>query len=275
MRKTESGQALVIVLLVMAVGLTMGLSVISRSVTDIKISQQEAESARAFSAAEAGIEQALLAKGAVSDDIGGIRYNVVPTTLGAETAFVFPTAIEAGDTQTVWLVEHDSNGNLTETERYTEATIDLYWGDEGQAAETTTPALEATLIYKEVNAFKIKRGAYDPNGGRRESNSFDSADVGSYSVGGKTFLFRKTGFTLPTSPLIPYALRLKLLYNDNQSQILGVKGTANLPSQGKCYESTATVTQTGVSRKVRQCQFYKTPPAIFDYALFSEGSLVK
>ena len=59
MKKSELGQALIIILLVMAVGLTMGLAVVSRSVTDIRISQQEEESARAFSAAEAGIRQQL------------------------------------------------------------------------------------------------------------------------------------------------------------------------------------------------------------------------
>ncbi|MGB9585898.1 MAG: hypothetical protein ACPL7A_00585, partial [Anaerolineales bacterium] len=59
--KKNSGQALLIILLVMAVGLTIGLAVISRSVTDIRISRQEEESARMFSVAEAGIEEALKA----------------------------------------------------------------------------------------------------------------------------------------------------------------------------------------------------------------------
>ena len=286
--RNQRGQALLIVVLVMAVALTIGLAVVSRSITDIKISRQEEESARVFSVAEAGIEEALKLGSGTSGTIGEgealIGYTVSETGQGGGTEFVFP-AINAGDTQTVWLVEHDNDGNLTETGRYTGNTIDLYWGNEGQAADqATTPALEATVIYKDGSNYKIKRGAYDPYDGvdsSRNANGFDDADsAGGYSVGVKTFQFRKTGFTLPALPLIPYALRLKLIYNNDQSQILGVAdnnadGAQNFPSQGKCYESTASLSTSGITRKVQQCQFHKTPPGIFDYVLFSEGGLTK
>lgn len=53
------GQAALIVTLVVIVGLTVAVAVISRSVTDIGISTQEEERARSFSAAEAGVEDAL------------------------------------------------------------------------------------------------------------------------------------------------------------------------------------------------------------------------
>jgi len=286
--RNQRGQALLIVVLVMAVALTIGLAVVSRSITDIKISRQEEESARVFSVAEAGIEEALKLGSGTSGTIGEgealIGYTVSETGQGGGTEFVFP-AINAGDTQTVWLVEHDNDGNLTETGRYTGNTIDLYWGNEGQAADqATTPALEATVIYKDGSNYKIKRGAYDPYDGvdsSRNANGFDDADsAGGYSVGVKTFQFRKTGFTLPALPLIPYALRLKLIYNNDQAQILGVAdnnadGAQNFPSQGKCYESTASLSTSGITRKVQQCQFHKTPPGIFDYVLFSEGGLTK
>ncbi|MBU3957074.1 hypothetical protein KKI19_02265 [Patescibacteria group bacterium] len=48
MKRDSSGQALLIILLVMAVALTIGLSVVSRSITDIRISQEQEQSARAF-----------------------------------------------------------------------------------------------------------------------------------------------------------------------------------------------------------------------------------
>src|SRR4030067_2407301 len=55
----QKGQALLIILLVLSVVLTLALSFVSRSVTDITITSQEEESVRALSAAEAGVEQAL------------------------------------------------------------------------------------------------------------------------------------------------------------------------------------------------------------------------
>lgn len=53
------GQIALIVILVVVVGLTVAVSVLSRSVTTVSISTKEQEKARSFSAAEAGIEDAL------------------------------------------------------------------------------------------------------------------------------------------------------------------------------------------------------------------------
>ena len=55
----ERGQALLIVLLVMTVALTVGLSVATRTIVNVRITTQEEQSQRAFSAAEAGIEETL------------------------------------------------------------------------------------------------------------------------------------------------------------------------------------------------------------------------
>ena len=55
----NSGQAILLVVLVMIVGLTVGLSVVSRSIVSIKTSTEEADSQKALAAAEAGIEKAL------------------------------------------------------------------------------------------------------------------------------------------------------------------------------------------------------------------------
>ena len=49
---------LLVVVLTMIVALTVGLSLASRTITNMKISKQNEESQRAFQAAEAGIELA-------------------------------------------------------------------------------------------------------------------------------------------------------------------------------------------------------------------------
>ena len=63
MKKGEntSGQALLIILLVLSVALTTGLALVARTTTDISISEKETASSKAFEAAEAGIEEALKA----------------------------------------------------------------------------------------------------------------------------------------------------------------------------------------------------------------------
>ena len=58
-RSREAGQAGLIVMLVMVVLLTLGVSIATRSTQDVTQSRQEEETSRVFDAAEAGIEEAL------------------------------------------------------------------------------------------------------------------------------------------------------------------------------------------------------------------------
>src|SRR5258708_19008650 len=57
----QKGQALLIMVLVMVVMLTVGLSLASRTIFQTKTATEEADSQRAFDAAEAGIERILAA----------------------------------------------------------------------------------------------------------------------------------------------------------------------------------------------------------------------
>src|SRR3989344_4715713 len=57
--RRQAGQILLIVILVIVISSTVGLSLVSRSITSLRTSTEEAEPQKAFSAAEAGIERAL------------------------------------------------------------------------------------------------------------------------------------------------------------------------------------------------------------------------
>ena len=260
----QSGQALLIVLLVMAVGLTIALSIVSRSVTDIRISQGEEESARAFSAAEAGIEESLRAGSAISPDLEGISIQVTETERGGGDSFVFDSTIDEGDTQTVWLVPHDSDGNLVLSPYYTEGTIDVCW----QETDPET-ALEAAIFYQDpAGNYKVARGAYDDQASSR-GEGFDSPDSDQCSILDRKKELNLAGFGITPSVDTLIALRLRPLYNQAEVGVEGAGGDGGLiPTQEKCFESTAT-TENGVTRKVRQCQSFPAPPAIFDYVLFS------
>src|SRR3972149_7458157 len=58
-KPNEVGQVFLIVLLVMVIALTVGLSVASRNIVSLRTSEEERDSQRALAAAEAGIEQSL------------------------------------------------------------------------------------------------------------------------------------------------------------------------------------------------------------------------
>jgi len=59
LKTNQSGQVLVIFLLVLVIGLALVLSIASRTVTDIRQTTTSDESNRAYFAAESGIEDAL------------------------------------------------------------------------------------------------------------------------------------------------------------------------------------------------------------------------
>lgn len=266
-KQNNSGQVLLIILLIMAVVLTVGLSVVSRSITDIRISQEQEESARVFFVAEAGIESLLAGEELPSFE----GYNVTSSTkkLGEWDSFVFPEEIKVGDTQTLWLVNH-LDGETLGSDFYQGDYINLYWGKEGQEPDTDdTPALEAILYYDD-NGFKTKRWAFDPNSNRTSENKFEIANFSYSTIDDKLFSFL---IRIDLPPGDKYALRLKLIYN-NEKQLLGVaSGGYYFPLQGNCYQVTAQAVVSGIASKVEQCQLYSSLPGMFDYVLYSESNL--
>jgi len=276
-RKTsKNGQVVLIVLLIMSVILVVGLSIASRSVTDIKISQQSQEAARALWVAQAGLEEAIKLNQSIGagekQPLGGVEYSVSKVGIGGANEFVFPGNFGPDEPAVLWLVEHNaSTKEIDDSVYYTGSKLTFYWGDKS-ACDANSPALEATLVYKDSgNKFQNKRYVYDHcSSGRTQNFSDSNIDC---SFGGKNFAFCSSAETLnlPVGSK-PYLVRLKLLFN-NTPQPVGVGGDANFPGQGDCYESSATVAESGVTRKLRQCQLWGTTPSIFDNVLFSGNSL--
>lgn len=274
-KNSESGQAVLIILLIMTVILTIGLSVVSRSVTDVKISQQTQESARAFWVAQAGLEKAIKANaGITTETLNNINYSVSKIGLGAGKEFVFPEKAKASESVTLWLVGHnESTGEINDTVSFKDK-ITLYWGNEGESSDLeTTPALEATLIYNK-GGFKTMRYVFDPYSDRSVPTYFSTVN-GPFTISGQNFSFSSDEIDLKDFGT-PYFLLFKLLFNTSP-QVLGAKvsssSSSNLPSQGNCFESQATISESGIVRKLKQCQFWLVSPNIFDYVLFSGGGI--
>jgi len=163
MSKNNSGQSLLVILLVMAVILTIGLAVASYSITNIKISQQEEESARAFSVAEAGIEESLKAGSATNVTIGEITADVTEIIQGNSDEFDFGgSKFPSGELANVWLIGHTEEGAFSpETHFPYDGQITLCWGD-STTLNDSTPALELALVYKNsLGEYKVIRQGYE------------------------------------------------------------------------------------------------------------------
>lgn len=276
----QSGQVVLITLLVLTIATTVALSLVSRTTTDTTITNQIEESSRAFSAAEAGIEEALLSGegsgGAQVLEGGQAQYDVTVAAIGgAAGIFEFPKKTIRGVTETLWLVDHEADGSLDETPLYTASTIGVCW-----SGETTVPAMLATLLYKESTdgSYRVAKAAFDPDATRAVTNNFSSA-YDPAGCGGTTDTAYKVTITFSSldasiNPAVDIllALRLKTVYAD--ARIAIDTGAQPLPLQGNKIDSTGS-TSGGTNRKIVVYQQYRSPATIFDAAVYSQGSVLK
>lgn len=289
-----SGQAILVVLLIMVIALTVGVSVSLRSIKNIKISTRTEESQRAFSAAEAGLEAVLSDSGGgtVTGDLSSVTnqtvsYSATKDYYGDGQEFVFPQKTGRDDTQQVWLISHEEGNTGLPTENCTAAdqfkrcylgnSLTLCWGNGSE-----NPALEATLIFKEGIEYKIKKFAIDPLTTR--ANNFETADDNNSGSGLQADcsvgLYRKV-ISFPAG-VLNIAVRLRLLYNTTEQELAvkSIDPTFNLPYQGLVYRSSGStkVSGTNETAQVRTLEFKKSYPylpGLFDFALFSGTAITK
>lgn len=295
----QSGQALLIILLVMAVILTIALSVVSRSVTDISVSQKEESAARAYSAAEAGIERVLLGGADLGEGLpSGDTFDAKITGLGLAAGgkeYIVPLLMSSGETTPVWFVGHKDDGSTdcsATTPCFTGNEIKLCWGEDATpAGDPTTPAIEMSILYKTTDdnaTARVARKAFDPNTTR--NNSFTKGSDGPCIIEGKNFAFSKNvKFVQDFSPAITVrsqttqflgaqSARLRLLYNTDRAHGVGMMvlapANAVFPKQGNKVSSEG---ESGESvRKIEVYQLYPDLPPVFDYGIFAgTGGITK
>lgn len=290
-----SGQALLLVVLVVAASLIVVLSVVSKSVTDVTITSTEEDSLRAFSAAEAGVEEALLSlgSGAVVDPEGSVgtgsqtgSYEGTVTQNSAGSSFNYPEQLLSGDTGTIWFADRDEDGNFDCSSGKTctqNAELDLCW-ETSVPEDSQRSAVELTVFYDTTNSylnndfsnvaaktFMADSVNRQPENGILHRSVSSSCDLGSSQTFETVHYYKQTTFNLssdlPSGADLIMA-KVRLLYNTSTPQGFGVHVVAgSLPAQGYIVSSSGTAGAT--RRKVQVFQGYPEPPAIFDSALFS------
>jgi len=290
----SDGQALVLVLLFLAVVLTLVLYILSRTVTGLAISTGNEDSVRAFSAAEAGIERGLVVGQSYTDPTLNYTSSVTDVAEGS-TNYVYPLSLSSGDSATIWFVAHDPSNNYAlicsaSKPCFTGKTVRVCWGNPGTPnSVSTTPAVEFSIFYEStpgsLSTIRIARVALDPFAGRTPPNNFSSPDAGTCTIGGESFEFKKT-INLSTLGIAVGSYntqnglqfgRLRILYNTDIAQKVGFDvnyaGNTLLPSQGSQIDSTGTA---GVSnRRLSVFQGWPEPPFVFDFAIYSSTGLTK
>lgn len=288
----EKGQLILTLILVMTVALAIGLSVVQKSLVDVSTATKVEQSSRAFSAAEAGIEQAL--KGNASpQDLGNSASiteisdsGLMPCIPGAtgctqgsgtqQVPLEYDSLLGKEDVGHVWLADYNSTNNPPDA-GYTQSSLDVYWGNSTQ----DKAALELTLVYYDGSQY-LNRKWYLDQISRNPPNNFylGCGTTTSSSLPNYTCKFTLGGSQDSNGPLPSglMLLRARLLYNTQSQpfavQAVGTCGTAcSTPPQKRVIISTGVSGET--QRRVKFSQFYKVVPPYFDYAIFSAGEIKK
>ena len=261
----KRGQALLVVLLILGVVMTVGLAVVSRSVTEVSISTTAEESTRALEAAEAGVEKALagvgnFASGTQSSPAtapfseSNATVSVANTDLGGGSFYKLPYELESGDVATIDL--GGTNPNL----------IHFCWG-----TDPATPIAEVMIYSGSGGTVNMRRWILGP-GFTAPDNMNVSCQGDPDTAEPQIFKYR---YTLNTSaipePLL--MMRTRMIGSGTSEPLAVHSAPANLPIQGK--DTVSTGTSGNATKKVRVIRVNPDLPFMFDSALFSGSSLIK
>jgi len=257
----QAGQTLLIVVLVMVISLTVGLSIASKTITNLRISTEEVSSAQALSAAETGVSQSI--KSGTNTPQTSLpntaTFNASSTAVSGTNFLINAGNVIPQDEGTdVWLIAHKSLGGLDFTSPWT-GTLTIYWGDSSAGCDNA--ALEIVKITGTLASNAVStRDGYDPDSTRYLSNKLTNVSPSFPSVSGKTFCYTKD--ISVTNGLL---VRIIPLYTNT---VLAVSGGLNsLPQQGSIITSTGT--SGNVVRKISVvANYYSLPSQFFTYGLF-------
>lgn len=257
----EKGQVILLVVLVMVVALSVGLSLVSRNIFQLKTSLEDTDSQKAFTAAEAGIEEALQKGSNITGQSLGNNSSISQVQItqirSAQLLLNNSLPVRRDEGTDVWLSNYpDYSGALT-------GKLIFYWGT--GSTPCNQAALEIITISSPAGSPIITRAAVDHNDcpGRITQNRFTNAAAGA-TILGQAFSYSTT---------INYTngqyIRVVPLFADAE---IGISNTTNadipltLPIQGKLITSTGTSGQS--SRELTYFQSYQGVPTEFFYSLF-------
>lgn len=290
--KKRSGQILVLVLLVVVVVLAVGLSVASRNLTNLKTSTQAEQSQRAFTAAEGGVENVLAKLNSVANVISGgpnangctsagdgITANC--TLPGKATDSTIDGSVTVKATKGYEKVVEPGEVAQVNLDTYAGSNINIQWDKVGDPGVST---LEFIFVCQGSSGDCMGDTMSNGYGQHRVISTHNppasqQLGVGTFLAcsdpGGDFDCSVSPDFTIPASGNVKI-LRIKPYWNRTTIKVTPTGALASsFPVQTYEITSTAT-TDTGVSRKVEvRREALPQLPAIFDYALYSGGDIVK
>lgn len=252
------GQIGLLLLVIMGLVVALVMSVASRSLSDTVLSRQERESSAAFSVAETGIENALYAL-----RMGNVPEGVI--TLPATDGFVtgeYAVSTNAG----FGLFVREGESAHLDLSGYG-GTLNIAWTKKSDQTENIASCAEgsgfapAAIEVSAISPTSVTRYYYNPYNCSPESNQFaQSGD------GGSLYRSQVSNFAFPPGTSM---LRIKPIYSDATIAVTGL----GLSSQLYLIQSKASGGDARKEIEVRRG--LDSPATVFDYAIFTTGTIVK
>ncbi len=262
-RSAQSGQIGIIVVLIMVVLLTIGLSLASRTTKEVALSTQEEESTRVFNAAEVGVEQALSSDLAFLGDI----YTSNQTNSGTNESFTY-TINKQYQLEMQIFQGVSSMIQLTDTGHPTPpSSLYIDWSLENSCS-TQIPAALLVSIYsidktQVPPAVSVRYQTLDPCS---RGNNFSTAGISA----GQNGYFKRATISLVANDSF---VRIKPVYND--TKMLVQPSSGQMPVQSYAIRSSGNNKGGAENRIVQVTRSLPSAPSVFDYALFSGSTIVK
>ena len=244
---TQAGQVLLATLMILAVVITVVFTAVFTARTSTQTTKLEQESQRALAAAEAGVQAALQKGGDINfgqesladfDDYTG---GVTVSTDTTDNAFTAP-AMEQDEMYTFYMGAYAPGTPPTIAPSANES-LTICFG-----SGSSTPALDIALIKDGASTNRVLRYAVDPNG--RISNA-SPGTTGCAENGNFTHSYTIPAADISTNTKL---LAVRILYT--QGKLFFHRQTTPLPAQGFTVESTATTSDTNITKKVRVFESY-------------------
>lgn len=262
----KTGQALLIITMLIATILTIFLSISFKSTIETQLTKLEEERQKALAAAQAGLEAALKRgvnvsiDSTLSPDFSGFSGSAEIQTEQINE-FISPE-IYKDEQYTFYLVNYDS-ANKTLNGNSTQQAINICFNQ----TSSNRSALEISLIKSD---YSIKKYAYNPNGITIINNapSSNSPPPANSCPNGETF-YDQIVINASDIGINSLLLIIRLINNssNNVSSKIGFKANANFPLQGKIIISTAK-SPAGAVKKIKLFQSYPQIPSEFFVTTF-------
>ena len=253
-RSSNSGQAALILIMIMAVVGAISVGLASQSVENLRSQEIENTSSQSFRAAEAALEVALNQKADVpSTPLAGVgNYSATYATEGTD-GFVADDVAEGDVVQTTLV----GAAGVTE--------LDVFWN--------SPSAVKVTVLSGDkTTGYAVKYYTADPDATRILTSKFTASTTGSYTFKSINFNNKLViPINLGASPA-PKLVRINVLYQKSKVAVQPVGGT--LASQRVSVKAVGTASNNVVTNLIFSRDSQRVP-VIFENVLYTNSSLAQ